>query len=362
MWISAPLSMDYLNLTKTDSISKQENRTLAPEPPFNISLLDPYPAAYENFFNDHFPYRRELTNFLNNDINLKIFNHLNEHDGLNVGKDGWLFAGYEQEYWEGTNKYKRNEIRTIVSVLHTRTMEYRKRGIRFYVLVPPMKSEIYPEQNPPFFYRGPDSVMTDLILAAIRKDTSIALVIGKEALLQNKDKGLLFYATDSHWNNRGAYYAYRSLFERIHKDFPRVNPLTFRDIEFHDSLQEGAFLAKQYGIQDLVTENVPEIRYKHQRAYPGVRVGYALPPPFTGNNWSEKIRLVKDSSLPKALVIHDSYGDRLIPLISENFRRTIFFFDAWYYGPNWEIIDKEKPDLVIMEIFAPHFRYLLRWK
>jgi len=360
--ISVPLLADLLNINKTEAISKQENRVLSGRPTFKVSLLDPYPTAYEQFYNDHFPWRKELSNYLAREIDYKFFKRPPDHDGLYVGKDGWLFTGYERQYWEGTNTYTREEVNSIVAVLHKRTMDYRKKGIRFYVIVPPMKSEIYPEKNPPDYYKRIDSIMTDVIMAAILKDTSITLICGKEALLQAKEKGLLYNITDNHWNYRGAYYAYVKLLERIHRDFSVVYPLTFQDFSFKDSLQPGGNLASQSGLEDIDTEHVPMVKIKNTRAYPAIRVGYPLPPEFTGNTGLEKIWQVNDPALPKAIIIRDSYGEHLIPFISENFRRSIFFFDGWYYGPNWEMMDKEKPDVVILEIFAPHFKYLLRWK
>ena len=113
VWISVPVTTRVLNLVKYDTISKQEKRVLAIKPEFDVTNLDPYPPKYEKYYNDHFPFRQFLANFQTREIRLKIFNRPPDLDGLYVGKDGWLFIGYERSLWEGTNPYTKDDIKLI---------------------------------------------------------------------------------------------------------------------------------------------------------------------------------------------------------------------------------------------------------
>jgi hypothetical protein len=342
------------NLVKQDTISKQENRMLASKPEFDINLLDPYPVTYEKFYNDHFPFREPLSNFQTREIKLKLLNRPPDINGIFVGKDGTLFTMYERQYWQGTNEYTRDDVRGIAGILHKRALDYRARGIKFYIISPPMKSDIYPELNPPFYFRVADSVMEDLVAAALKKDTLIKFVCGKDILLHCKDKGLLFRVADSHWNERGAYYTYVSLMGLIHKDFPLVTPLKTSEFTFTDTVvSEG--LAVHIGLGGFYKEHIPKIKLKNKRAHPGAKTGWEPPPEFKGNTGLETVKVVDDPALPEAIIVHDSYGATLIPFLAENFRKSVFLFDGWHYGPNWEIVDKEKPDIVILEIFSAHW-------
>jgi hypothetical protein len=203
--------------------------------------------------------------------------------------------------------------------------------------------------------------MSDLVAAALEKDTVIKFVSGKDISLKYKAKGLLYQITDTHWNDRGAYYTYVGLMDLIHKDFPTVIPLSESQFTYVDSVNSGN-MAVQLGLKGFYTEHIPVLRIKNKRAVPGDRTGYVPPPEFTGNTGLEVVRLVNDPDLPKAIIVHDSYGGALRPMLSENFRKSVFLFDGWYYGPNWETIDKEHPEIVILEIYAAHWNHILRWK
>ena len=41
-------------------LSNTENRRLADKPVFDITLLDPFPAKYELYYNDHFAFRNHF--------------------------------------------------------------------------------------------------------------------------------------------------------------------------------------------------------------------------------------------------------------------------------------------------------------
>ena len=49
----------------------------------------------------------------------------------------------------------------------------------------------------------------------------------------------------------------------------------------------------------------------------------------------------------------------LYPLLSEEFSRTVRIFDAWQYKLNEDIIEKEKPDIVILLALEANLRNLL---
>jgi hypothetical protein len=95
------------------------------------------------------------------------------------------------------------------------------------------------------------------------------------------------------------------------------------------------------------------------RAHEASKFGYKPPPLFGYPAEYEVVRSVPDNSLPRAVVIRDSFFTPLIGLFGENFRRTTCIFDAWKYEPNYLIVDNEKPDIVLLEIFAPNLPNIL---
>ena len=63
---------------------------------------------------------------------------------------------------------------------------------------------------------------------------------------------------------------------------------------------------------------------------------------------------------PKILFVRDSYCNNIIPFVTPYFRESLFIFDAWQYGANWDIIRQEKPDIVVLMIYEPHIRNIFK--
>jgi hypothetical protein len=72
------------------------------------------------------------------------------------------------------------------------------------------------------------------------------------------------------------------------------------------------------------------------------------------------VSMIPDSILPRVVVIRDSFFWFIMLFFDQHFSKTVYIFDAWAYGTNWPIIQKEKPDLVVLEIFGPHLRHLIK--
>ena len=54
-----------------------------------------------------------------------------------------------------------------------------------------------------------------------------------------------------------------------------------------------------------------------------------------------------DRRLPRAVMFHDSFALNLAPLIAEKFQRIVFLSE---YEFDLQVIDKERPDVVIQEM------------
>src|SRR5205807_940608 len=52
-------------------------------------------------------------------------------------------------------------------------------------------------------------------------------------------------------------------------------------------------------------------------------------------------------SIPAAIILRDSFGELLIPFLSEHFARATW---SWTYGFPQDLIEREHPDVVIQEM------------
>lgn len=350
---------DLLRFYEAPATSQSENRNLAPKPVFDISYLDPYPKLYENYFNDHFPYRKELI-FINTLNSFFVLNQSPLPDEVSLGTDGWLFFHQkESEVYQGKLTLTDWQVEMLVRDLHKRTLSYRKRGIRFYVAFPPMKHEIYSEYLPRTFMRSPGGIVTDKIVGAIRKDTVVQFIDLKAAMLESKRFGPLYYKTDNHWNWLGAFYGYSAVIGRIAKDFPVVKQVTRDDLRFDTLKVPPGNLAVMIGLKDYMTETdyIPTLYYQRARQ---LEATHQRP------DWAkdivnyESVRATGDTTLPTTVIIGDSYTDGMRPFFDESFNRTTYIFDGWNYFSNDVIIDDVKPEIVILLIFEPHISHLVR--
>lgn len=71
------------------------------------------------------------------------------------------------------------------------------------------------------------------------------------------------------------------------------------------------------------------------------------------------IKITNQENLSKTLIVKDSYFNALIDFITPCFKESVILFDAWKYQRHLDIIEKEQPNLVILEIYEPHIRNLV---
>jgi alginate O-acetyltransferase complex protein AlgJ len=356
--IVIPLSAVVTGLYRAPEMSERENRKLAKMPVFDLTLLDPFPPLFTEWYNDHFFMREGL-------IDLHIWSQINFRespypDKVTIGKDGWLFdAAKERNTYEGKVNIPPESYIYVMRELHKRTLWYRARGIRFYVLIAPMKAEIYPEFLPAFYRRARYGTLTDRLVNTIRKDTVIRLITLKEVMLAEKPNHRLYSKMDNHWNYVGGYFAYRALMREINKDFPDVKPLELSDFKFKERTVKGGNLSGMIGLTGKMSETEWLPSFPSMRSIDDPDKRYKVPEAFPFVNDYEVRHYIPGSKLPSIMVIRDSYGQHLFPYLSETFGRTFMLFDGWSYKLNADFVEKEKPDIVVLEIFEPHFKNIV---
>lgn len=352
--VFTPLIIRVLKIEEQKEKSESENRMLAAKPIFDIEKLDPFPKGYELWFNDHF-FKREQLLFLNNIYNFYIGKSPSPQNVV-LGKHEWLYYNIkERDLYEGKFSLSDDSIALIKDELVYRTNEYTKRGIKFYVMIVPIKKEIYPEFLPNYIQRTSVTV-TDKIINCITNEKSINLITCKDQLLQEKKKTQVYFKHDNHWNSNGAYIAYKTLISKIAIDFPNINiPVS---VVFQDFVKKGGNMAKMIILDTMLIEQSKRLIVNNPKAMDAVEHNY---PPVNniGKDEYEIAKKTDNSLLPKAVIIRDSFFGEMIPLVSEHFSKTVFIFDAWQYGYNIEIVEAEKPDIVILEVYEPHLSNIL---
>jgi peptidoglycan/LPS O-acetylase OafA/YrhL len=150
------------------------------------------------------------------------------------GKDGWLFLG--NSYDDTVAKLKLAKIPTQqslndVEAAFAKVSEAAARnGIKFSLIVGPNKSSIYPEYLPDGINPS-DIRYSSFFLTQLRGISGLTIYDPTNDLLLAKDKeGLLYWKTDTHWNNKGAFLAFTGFSKLLNLPPPNVS---FKQGETH---------------------------------------------------------------------------------------------------------------------------------
>lgn len=336
------------NLAGRDGADPQaENRELAAMPHLEGSLAG-YGSALSRWFEDHFGFRATLVRWYGETRFFWL--DVSPSAAVIKGRDGWLFYGDDGGVEDYTNERALSaaELDDWRDTL-VRTRDWlRQRRIAYVFTIAPDKHVIYPEGLPPTLRRVGAESRADQIDAMLCARTDVADVDVRPALFAAKARERIYFRTDTHWNDRGAFVAYRQIVEAIRQQVPSVPPAWTRDdFESAERTIEGQDLARMMGLMRTLREIDLTLVPKRVRRAQVVE-------PRGADATAEEGRLVTEipgSSLPRAVVFRDSFASRLAPFLSEHFSRAVYL---WQNDFDADAVLREKPDVVIQEIVGRH--------
>lgn len=332
---------------RTSTTLDIENRTMAAWPATAFTPI--FPISFERAFADRFGGREALLRIYNR-IRVRLFGVPSSSNVL-IGRDGWLYFMGEDgtsfdRFYRGTLPVSDAQLRAVVAELARRNAFLTARGIGYVVMVAPDKSTIYPEYLPHWATKMTATTALDRFVDAIRADGSIRYVDVRDALRVAKARERVYFETDSHWNLLGAAVAYGELMRAVGSALPafdmRPVPPVFPPYVPGVDIYRGD-LARLTGDPNAFGE--PDY----------APLGKVLAAPQSRcarrtdderNNGLETYGCDRPA-LPRAIVYRDSMAIPLIPLLSENFSRSIYV-GSRQLDP--EFVLREHPDIVIEEL------------
>ena len=270
-----------------------------------------------------------------------------------VGQDGWLVYTAESdiEDYQKADLFSAQELVSIQTSLDELAARYAERGVRLVVVVPPNKNTIYPERVPPQVPVIGETSKLEQLSAYLQAHGQTQLLDLRPALLAAKAEREIYYATDTHWNDYGAYIAYAALLDELHKTQPSLGPRPLSDFKMTTRAPEQLDLAGNMGAT-LYEESKLQLapNFETHTTYKNVTVG-GRKLMFSYN---------PDSSLPRLVLYHDSFFFRVIPLLGEHFSYGVYV-QNYIAGGLWSLswVDEQKPDVVIIEISERYLKDLL---
>ena len=199
--------------------SKRENRNLATWQPFikkdgNINLN--FGKDYEKWFNDRFRFRKELT-----DMYKKIYFSLNfrNENGFCDVANNFMYVNYELKF------YTNDAYVASFTELEKFKNWCDENNIKLYILIVPTKYSVYPSKKPYCLtYPLHDSNLK--LFEEYKQSGRLNIIYPYKELSEAKKDNYMFFKTEHHWTDDGAFIGYNALMREVVKDFPDVEVLT----------------------------------------------------------------------------------------------------------------------------------------
>jgi hypothetical protein len=300
-------------------------------------------AQVEAWFSDHFGFRRRL---------IRLFQRWSRELGNRVsidvmpGRDGWLFlTGLRSgEDHRGLLALSARQLDAAKRLLEVRQRRLAALGAGYILVVAPDKQSVNPDRMPE--WHGPSRARRlDQFLSHLRdKGCEVPVLDLRPALRVTTAKEQIYFRTDSHWNDRGAYVAATEIVGEVRARFPRL------------------------GIGDLPVPRVEGV-------IPG-RVGDLIPMLRSGATEGEStetlgprlagvtaldlpqdrlffppLRTVNPKGGPTLVMMHDSFGEALRPFVGWAFGESVHVWNELrsYGVMRYDFVAKVRPALVIHE-------------
>lgn len=246
------------------------------------------------------------------------------------GRDGFLFYSDTLADYQQTAPRAQAKLDALADGLAGLYQALRQENRAFLLLVAPNKNSVYPEYMPPFLLPGPGESDLSRLQSAL-KARGVPYLDAREILLSEKEKGLVYFKGDTHWNARGAWAVYNALIEYL----PGAESAASQQPAFRPGRAGDLLLLCQPGGDPTEPDAQPEL----ERGYRALR-------PIRNLN-DLRIETASSTSALSLLVLRDSFGEALFPYLANQAGRLTF---SRSYASPLSQARKAEADMVILEI------------
>lgn len=329
-----------------------ENRNMHNEIKINYASFFDTPENISAYANDHFAFRNFLF-FAYSVAKAKLFNSASLPEKVILGKKGWFYEidKYADADYRMTNRFYEKDMQLLKSILQKKVRWMQDRGIAFYIMVPPNRNRVYDEFFPERIYKMKNfgHNRLDYYKKYLWEQIQFEIIDPTDSLQYYKYIHDVYYSTDSHWNMFGAWVAYSSLMKNLKKKYACLQPIQVSELNIKDTFNQEGDLAKLLSLENIYRRKEVIVSYKDTSKkfnYPTESAIYmrCINKPH------------RDSCHLKLMLFRDSYSNYLIPYLNEHFDEIVC---VWSYDLIQELIEEEKPDIVVLEVQQRALLYAL---
>ncbi len=225
----------------------------------------------------------------------------------------------------------------------------KKNNIEILIVIAPNKATIYPDKLPSQIKVISKKSRLDQVLESLSPQTNITFLDVRPALQIARQERDVYFQTDTHWNQFGAYIAYLEIIKILSKEHPLLSPYSQDTIDFTETqstmglanMIEATYLTEQKTVREKNPEFVKSIIISEP------------------SNGYHETAWIPNSQAPSALVYHDSFGYfNLNDYLMLSFSKTNFIhFESTQYL-NSKTVEYFQPDIIIIEIVERNLQNL----
>lgn len=269
-----------------------------------------------------------------------------ENEKVLAGKDGWLYLRRDTNniLAQQTGKLKLDAAQRQGwrEVLEERMATSDRLGVHWSCLVVPDKESVYPEHLPDSVVPSERRPVHEFLDVAREVGAPVSYAL--DALLAAKRESEVYARTDTHWNFRGAYIAYRALCAEAARQGVDLEVLEEVDLEWVTAEIEGDLGSKVRP----EPKTGPTIRVALKRARGGVVFDNEV------TNHGRVMVYEREGDGPTCVLFGESFANYLLVFLKETFRRLVFVHTSSFIGG---VLERERPDVVFS---LPLERFLIR--
>ena len=345
-----------------------ENRRAHPYIPLfvNRQFNPNYGTQVENWFNDHFFGRTHLVRL--NAFIQKLNRVISNKAALFDTQTNWLFndSQINQHIFPDYNPALLESLEQFHSFLS-------ENGITFYLFIVPSKTDLYADFVPG--YKKIPKIQNEDQIRFLEKNASFPVVFPIGALRQAAQKEYVYFKTEHHWTEWGAFIGYQTLMEQIRKDFPNIpaidetNYTVFYDKRVRGDWERQFTLGQTFQMMNLPydPEKLLDVEYKYYTPI------HEITPTVTDIPYY-KIKSFRNpdpnASAIKVFLAGTSMNENLLQFLPYSFRQLTYYrlnnVQNVSYQDGFKIVSKYKndilktdPDIFILSINSENIPELL---
>jgi len=343
--ITLPLFDNIFNFSPIKNLFEKRESAIFPQRPKNFSDIKDYTKKLEIFFNDNYGFRKSLI-FANSKIMDDIFGESPSSRAF-IGKDEWLYFDNQNSLLDAQGLAKINDEKLVIAAKSfvNNWQILQKNNIDYLLVIAADKTSIYPEFLPDFIKTSSKNRRIDKFILAIKKENSNFPILDLRPILKEaKRNEIIYQKTDTHWNKRGAHFAYVEIMKILAQ---KNQSLKYHErSDFSDTQNE----MLKGDISDIMNINAQNIDYSlkekfpknfHQKNASNQEKKLFHRPIFFINN---------DKNLPVLFVYKDSFFDNMLEFFATHFSRS-YFINQFPCEIDLEIVKKYHPNILVQEFW-----------